>query len=78
MGKGSDSTLTLSMLEEVRATEDEAEVSAPIKIKSRPTTPMRVSWPAAEEVTAAGHQRTAARSERRRMLAMLAAVSAAK
>ena len=77
MGKGSDSNFILSRVDDVRATEDEAEVSAPIKIKSRPTTPMRVSWPAAEEVTAAGHQqRTAARSERRRMLAMLAAAVA--
>jgi len=37
-------------------------------MKSRPTTPMSVSWPAAEGVTDTGHQSAAAMSERRRMV----------
>ena len=68
MGNGSDKTRILSRLEDVRATDDDDEESAPSITKSRPTTPMSVSWPAAEEVTATGQQSAAAISEMRRMV----------
>ena len=53
-GKGSDSITILSTLVDVSARDDDEDESAPSTTKSRPTTPISVSWPAADDCAVAG------------------------